>query len=83
MDRIKHSHAVGVEDAFNVNEIYPLGLNTDNSIFSTSTASNERLTSPQNKPAANDKRDEPETGVTSEKGAVPAAPREHSGHALG
>ena len=66
---MKHSHDVGVEDAFNVNEIYPLGENKDDSIFLTPVASNEQLTSSQNGTAANDCVVESEAGVTSENGA--------------
>ena len=67
-DKIKHSHAVGVEDAFNVNEIYPLGENKDDSIFLTPVAGNEQLTSSQNGTTANDEVVESEAGVTSGRG---------------
>ena len=69
MDRIKHSHDISLEDAFNINEIYPLGENKDDSIFLTAEADNEQLTSSMNEAAANDEVVESEAVVTSERGA--------------
>ena len=70
MDRIKHSHDISIEDAYNVNEMYPLGENKDDSIFLTAEADNEQLTSSMNEAAAaNDEVVESEAAVTSERGA--------------
>ena len=79
MDRIKHSHDISLDDAFNINEIYPLGKNKDESIFLTTEADNEQLTSSMNDAAAAyDELVESEAAVTSERGAESTRRGKHS-----